>query len=1083
MYERFTDRARNVMQLASLAAWRINHGHIDTEHILLGLVKEGTGVAACVLENLDVSPRTIFVEVEKLVRAGPDRAITGQLPQTSRAKKVIEYAIEEARNFNHNDVDSVHLLVGLLREPDGVAGRVLRNLGLKLEDVREEMLALLGPDATTPKSGRRAAPEDVFSPPPGASVPSCPAPARLLRLLNATLPENEQAPLMEHLEGCADCREALETLAAGRDSWAGVARNLRGETGPERTRPFPPAGGASLDFLDPPEKPGQLGKLAHYEILEVIGRGGMGVVLKGFDQTLHRVVAIKVMAPELASSGTARERFEREARAAAAVSHDHVVTIHAVAEAKGLPYLVMQYVHGESLQQNLDRTGPLELKEVLRIGMQAADGLAAAHAQGLIHRDIKPANILLENGVQRVKITDFGLARAAADASLTQSGVIAGTPQYMSPEQSLGEPQDHRTDLFSLGSVLYALCTGRPPFRADNTLAVLRRVAEDAPRPIRETNPEVPDWLEAIVAKLMEKHPADRFQSAAEVARLLEGHLAHLQQPRQVPQPLPVPPAKKRPGGGFWRPDHEFFPEGSLRWRLFPKKLNLLFWLAVVGAVLCLAICLVPVAILSLFLGSIDRAPAPPVAAPPVEVPGGDAAQNGVEPLRGVGLPVEPKATFNAGKRDLLCLAISPDEKTLAAGFEDGSVVVWDVATRKASTLVGHKLPVRSLAFTPQGKMLLSGAGELPKPKASGELKLWNLATGKEDTSYDVGDVGPVSAVAVSPDGRTIVAGGETGIKWWEVVTGTGSRPQTAVKGVRSVDFSPNGQELAVVDERSVVNLYDTQQWKLFTRNPPYKHRSESVSFNPEGKTLAMGYEDGTVKLWDSQIKDTALVALLATVRVSEQAAVRSLAHCCYGGKDAGGRWVLAVGLSDQTVKLIDATDPGKPIDLPQPGEQVGSELAVSPKGTCLATGHRNGVIRLWDLSSGKPAVPSGKDPAKKDVEQMQGTWDRAAIVHRGEHFLGNADDTVTYSGNQFTMKEYGAVTLAGTFEIVDAAASPKQMDLICTEGRHKGKRLRAIYRLDGDRLETCTDDGTDSRPKDFSGDTGFYRDMRRVKP
>src|SRR5205814_1292564 len=159
---------------------------------------------------------------------------------------------------------------------------------------------------------------------------------------------------------------------------------------------------------------------------------------------------------------------------------------------------------------------------------------------------------------QRVKITDFGLARAVDDASLTQSGVIAGTPQYMSPEQSLGEPQDYRTDLFSLGSVLYALCTGRPPFRATNPLAVLRRVAEDTPRPIRETNPEVPDWLEAIVEKLMEKHPVDRFQSAAEVARLLEGHLAHLQQPARVPRPLPVPASPKRPDKpnvSFWTSD------------------------------------------------------------------------------------------------------------------------------------------------------------------------------------------------------------------------------------------------------------------------------------------------------------------------------------------------------------------------------------------------------------------------------------------------------------------------------------------------------------------------------------------------
>ncbi|HXG11366.1 MAG TPA: family 16 glycoside hydrolase [Gemmataceae bacterium] len=216
----------------------------------------------------------------------------------------------------------------------------------------------------------------------------------------------------------------------------------------------------------------------------------------------------------------------------------------------GLPYLVMEYVNGISLQDRLDQSGPLELKEVLRIGLQAACGLAAAHKQGLIHRDIKPANILLENGVQRVKITDFGLARAVDDASLTQSGVIAGTPQYMAPEQARGEPVDHRSDLFSLGSVLYAMCTGRAPFRASTTMAVLKRVCEESPRPIREINPDIPDWLCAIIEKLHAKDPADRFHSAGEVAELLAQHLAHLQQPERVPRPpaVQVPPAEAPQG-------------------------------------------------------------------------------------------------------------------------------------------------------------------------------------------------------------------------------------------------------------------------------------------------------------------------------------------------------------------------------------------------------------------------------------------------------------------------------------------------------------------------------------------------------
>jgi serine/threonine protein kinase len=335
-----------------------------------------------------------------------------------------------------------------------------------------------------------------------------------------------------------------------------------GERAAADRRPFPdPRGEAKThttgsaeadaipDFLTPSQKPSALGRLDHYEILEIVGRGGMGVVLKGFDEKLHRVVAIKVLAAELAVSGTARQRFIREARAAAAVSHEHVVTIHGVEEDHRPPYLVMEFVDGVSLQEKLDKEGPPGVKEILRIGLQTAEGLAAAHRQGLVHRDIKPENILLENGVQRVKLTDFGLARAVDDASLTHSGVIAGTPLYMSPEQAAGEPIDHRSDLFSLGSVLYTLCTGRPPFRADGTHAVLKRVIEDTPRPIQEVNQEIPGWLCDLIARLHAKNPADRLPSAQLVADLLGQHLAHLQQPNKVAMPAAVAkPPSAEPG-------------------------------------------------------------------------------------------------------------------------------------------------------------------------------------------------------------------------------------------------------------------------------------------------------------------------------------------------------------------------------------------------------------------------------------------------------------------------------------------------------------------------------------------------------
>jgi hypothetical protein len=360
-------------------------------------------------------------------------------------------------------------------------------------------------------------------------------PDLLRQLTEGCLPEAKVTELEEHLHACSQCQAALDRLA-GADHWVTAARRYLSEDSVSGAEVIPPAGNP-LGFLAPSDWPDSLGRLGTYEVKGALGRGGMSTVLKAIDPALNRAVAIKVLAAHLANSGAARQRFLREARAAAAVVHEHVVGVHAVDEVGGLPYLVMDYVPGRSLQDRLDRQGPLSVPEILRIGMQAAAGLAAAHAQGIVHRDVKPANILLQNGLERVRLTDFGLARAVADAAITQSGVVSGTPHYMAPEQARGESVDHRADLFSLGSTLYALCTGHPPFRAESAVAVLRRVSDDEPRSIRELNPDVPEWLAAIISRLQAKDPARRFQTAAEVAALLGACLAHVQQPLAVPLP------------------------------------------------------------------------------------------------------------------------------------------------------------------------------------------------------------------------------------------------------------------------------------------------------------------------------------------------------------------------------------------------------------------------------------------------------------------------------------------------------------------------------------------------------------------
>lgn len=350
-----------------------------------------------------------------------------------------------------------------------------------------------------------------------------------------------------HVDTCSYCQERLTKLSGNSGFWTAQRAMLLPLDGDE------PASGTfhryrsadSLqlsrrpieestvrEMLAPPSHPEMLGKLGRYEIERVIGTGGMGIVFKGFDSELHRPVAIKVLAPHLACVGAARQRFAREAKAAAAVAHEHVAPIYNVESDLTRPFLVMQYIPGESLQARVEREGPLSVAEILRIGRQAASGLAAAHAQGLVHRDVKPANILLENGVERAYLTDFGLARASDDASLTYTGAVAGTPHYMSPEQADGQPVDARSDLFSLGSVLYFMATGHPPFRADRPLAVLKRTCHDPHRPVRQCNAEIPQRLAGIIDQLLEKKPSARFQSAAELEQSLAKVLADVQEGR-----------------------------------------------------------------------------------------------------------------------------------------------------------------------------------------------------------------------------------------------------------------------------------------------------------------------------------------------------------------------------------------------------------------------------------------------------------------------------------------------------------------------------------------------------------------------
>ncbi len=371
--------------------------------------------------------------------------------------------------------------------------------------------------------------------------------SQLDAFLTGQMTELQEAKLTDHLDHCFDCGSELLRRAADAAAWREVRSLLAQPTAsgpgqaPDDRRETPITVRQVLDLLAPTDDPASLGRLDGFEILGVVGYGAMGVVLKAEDRSLDRIVALKVMNPSLAASGVARQRFAREARAAAGILHANVIAIHGVSSSHALPYLVMPYLKGPSLQQRVDREGPLAVPEILRIGSQLAAGLAAAHQQGLIHRDIKPSNIMLDEGVETVVITDFGLARTIDDATMTRSGSITGTPEFMSPEQTRGEAVDSASDLFSLGSVLHTLCTGRSPFRAQTTFGVMRRITEGQSPPIRDINPQIPLWLCQIIRNLHTQSPAQR-PTAEQTRRLLGSCLAHVYQPDRFPLPESLNP-------------------------------------------------------------------------------------------------------------------------------------------------------------------------------------------------------------------------------------------------------------------------------------------------------------------------------------------------------------------------------------------------------------------------------------------------------------------------------------------------------------------------------------------------------------
>jgi WD40 repeat protein len=860
--------------------------------------------------------------------------------------------------------------------------------------------------------------------------------ALLEGLLTGELHAEQQQHLETHLETCGQCRARLDELAADPAEWREIRAELSSVdfvpgasvselAGGIAGRTTPARGLDIREDLAPTDDPHMLGRLGGYEIAGVIGAGGMGVVLKGFDRALNRFVAIKVLAPHLAASGAARRRFSREARAAAAVVHENVVHIHGVAEANGLPYLVMPYIRGQSLQKRLDECGVLNLVEVLRIGHQIASGLAAAHAQGLVHRDIKPANVLLEDGVERLKITDFGLARAADDVSLTQEGTLAGTPQYMSPEQARGEAVDARSDLFSLGSLLYAACTGRPPFRAESSYGILRRITDSSPPGLRELNPDVQEWLEKIIGKLLAKDPRDRFTSAEEVAELLQGCLAHVQQPNVTA-----------------------LPEQIASFHGTPKaRRTRIAWLVGIAAGI---VCAAWVGYLAWRGDDTPRQmPAEPsnggdrvAPAPPAAV----ASLSLLDP-RPLTVPLPPgnvrSIRFSADGRWLAVGCI--DDSTFYAlrlaphNFRSGTVQIWDVSERRLLLALSDRYGVSSVAFSPSGEHVAFAT-------MAGMIKVIERRSGEEKFRYALG--GSDTVVAFSPGGTYLAATSMNGTvvlfkadsfeklpvtfegKPLPLLALTFSADETRLAAAGGV-FPPRQIEGAA----AVWEVATGRRVMTVTRSAPLM----DVAFSPDGQELATACLDNHAYVWDvaSGGENKRFADKVGLVRA------RYLAN---------GTGLATLGPSSG-IKLWDLDKRKQLAHLPLDDEVKLAALDVSRDGSLIAVGGTDRLVRLWDPAEQKavaelnPAVAGEAiSPILAMASSSDGKW-LAAGREDGVIALRNADNGILIRLIKAHRGPVHALFFsANSKEIVSASDE----SVVCAWDSLTGERSRTFVGADG---------------------------------